>query len=151
MLSIRLQRTGRTNDPHFRVVVGEHTMAPSAGSYLEKLGSYNPKTKERILDTERIEHWMKMGAKLSPTMHNMLVSAGVLKKPKINVLPKRKILAKREAEKKEAETKAAGEAAKNTPAPAAPAVEPAVAEKAPEAPADPAPIVEEKKEDTPAA
>ncbi len=139
MLSIRLQRTGRTNDPHFRVVVGEHTMAPSAGSYLEKLGSYNPKTKERILDTERIEHWMKMGAKPSPTMHNMLVSAGVLKKPKINVLPKRKILAKREAEKKEAAEKASAEEAKNTPA--------GEVETAPEAPAEPAPVAEEKKEE----
>ena len=118
MLVIRLQRTGRTNDPHFRVVVGEHTMAPQAGSYLEKLGSYNPKTKERILDVERIEHWIKMGAQLSETAHNMFVSAGIVKKPKINVLPKRKILAKREADKKDAAEKAAAEAAKNAPAPA---------------------------------
>ena len=115
MLVIRLQRTGRNKDPHFRVVVCEHTIGPKAGKYLEKLGSYSPKTKERVLDTERIAYWMSQGAKPSPTMHNMLVSMGELKKPKINVLPKRKILAKREQEKKNATEKAAVEAAKNAP------------------------------------
>lgn len=115
MLVIRLQRTGRTNDPAFRVVVCEHTIGPKAGKYLEKLGSYNPKTKHRVLDEDRISYWMSQGAKPSETMHNMLVSAGVLKKPKINVLPKRKILAKREQAKKEAAEKAVAEAAKNAP------------------------------------
>ena len=115
MLVIRLQRTGRTNDPNFRVVVCEHTIGPKAGKYLEKLGSYNPKTKQRLLDAERINYWMSQGAKPSETMHNMLVTAGVLKKPKINVLPKRKILAKREQEKKDVAEKAAEEAAKNAP------------------------------------
>src|SRR3989344_6350501 len=115
MLVIRLQRTGRTNDPNFRVVVCEHTIGPKAGKYLEKLGSYNPKTKQRLLDAERINYWMSQGAKPSETMHNMLVTAGVLKKPKINVLPKRKILAKREQEKKDEAEKAAAEAAKNAP------------------------------------
>jgi len=115
MLVIRLQRTGRTNDPNFRVVVCEHTIGPKAGKYLEKLGSYNPKTKQRLLDAERINYWMSQGAKPSETMHNMLVTAGVLKKPKINVLPKRKILAKREQEKKDVAEKAAAEAAKNAP------------------------------------
>jgi|SRR3989344_8467994 len=131
MLVIRLQRTGRTNDPNFRVVVCEHTIGPKAGKYLEKLGSYNPKTKQRLLDAERINYWMSRGAKPSETMHNMLVTAGVLKKPKINVLPKRKILAKREQEKKNAADKAVAEAAKNAPkeeeAPAAPAEETSVA------------------------
>ena len=121
MLVIRLQRTGRTNDPHFRVVVCEHTIGPKAGKYLEKLGSYNPKTKARVLDEERIKYWMSQGAKPSETMHNMLVSAGILKTAKINVLPKRKILAKREQEKKEVTDKAAAEAAKNAPKEEAPA------------------------------
>ncbi len=135
MLVIRLQRTGRNKDPHFRVVVCEHTIGPKAGKYLEKLGSYSPKTKERVLDTERINYWMSQGAKPSETMHNMLVSAGVLKKPKINVLPKRKVIDRLAAAQKEAADKAAAEAAKNAPkeeAPAAPAEE-AKTEEAPAA------------------
>ncbi|MBI4067910.1 30S ribosomal protein S16 [Candidatus Kaiserbacteria bacterium] len=115
MLVIRLQRTGRTNDPAFRVVVCEHTIGPKAGKYLEKLGSYNPKTKHRVLDQERITYWMSQGAKPSETMHNMFVSEGILKTAKINVLPKRKILAKREQAKKVAADQAAPEAAKNAP------------------------------------
>ena len=131
MLVIRLQRTGRNKDPHFRVVVCEHTIGPKAGKYLEKLGSYSPKTKERVLDTERVAYWMSQGAKPSPTMHNMLVSMGELKKPKINVLPKRKVIAKIEAAKKAAAEKAAAEAAKNAPAPAVEEAPVASAEESP--------------------
>ena len=133
MLVIRLQRTGRTNDPAFRVVVCEHTIGPKAGKYLERLGSYNPKTKHRVLDQERINYWMSQGAKPSETMHNMLVSAGVLKTAKINVLPKRKILAKREQAKKDAADKATAEAAKNAPKKAEAPTEEAKTEEAPAA------------------
>lgn len=124
MLVIRLQRTGRTHDPHFRVVVCEHTIGPKAGKYLEKLGSYNPKTKVRTLDEERIKHWISMGAQPSDTMSNMLVGAGVIKGKKINVLPKKKIVARLEAAKKDAADKAAAEKAKNAPKEEAPAEEP---------------------------
>ena len=109
MLVIRMQRVGRVHAPAFRVVVCEHTIGPKAGKFLEKLGSYNTKTKERILNEERIKYWMSVGAKPSDTVHNMLISAGVIKGEKINVLPKRKILAKREAEKKEAAAPASAE------------------------------------------
>ena len=115
MLIIRLQRTGRTHDPHFRVVVCEHTIGPKAGKYLEKLGSYNPKTKERTLDKERVKHWISMGAKTSDTMNNMLVEAGVIKEKKINVLWKKKVVAKLDAIKKEAHEKSMSEKAKNAP------------------------------------
>ena len=55
MLKIRLQRTGRTNDPSYRVVVTEHTRGPKAGKPADTLGSYNPKSKQRVLDAERIK------------------------------------------------------------------------------------------------
>lgn len=96
MLKIRMQRTGRKNEPQFRIVVGEHTMGPKSGKFLEKLGSYNPKTKEKILNTERVEYWIGKGALLSDTMHNLLVGMGVRKGKKINVLPKKTVAAKPE-------------------------------------------------------
>jgi len=96
MLKIRLQRTGRTNNPSYRVVVTEHTNGPKSGRATEILGSYNPKTKERVLDGERIKHWLKNGAQASGTMHNMLVSAGILSGKKINVLPKKTVPKKEE-------------------------------------------------------
>lgn len=122
MLKIRLQRTGRTNNPSYRVVVTEHTNGPKSGRATEILGSYNPKTKERVLDGERIKHWLKNGAQASGTMHNMLVSAGILSGKKINVLPKKTVPKK-------------DEPVAETPAAEAPAV-PAEPEVAAETPAE---------------
>lgn len=89
MLKIRMQRVGRKNEPQFRIVVGEHTMGPKSGRFLEKLGSYDPKTKKHTLDTERAKHWMDKGAQLSDTLHNLFINIGVIKGDKINVLPKK--------------------------------------------------------------
>lgn len=109
MLKIRLQRTGRTNDPSYRVVVTEHTNGPKSGRAVEKLGSYNPKSKQRILDAERITYWLSKGAQASGTMHNMLISAGITAGKKINVLPKKTVPQK--------EGEAAAPAVAKSPAP----------------------------------
>ena len=96
MLKIRLQRTGRTNAPSYRVVVTEHTNGPKSGRANEVLGSYNPKTKERVLNEDRIKHWLSKGAQASGTMHNMLISAGIISGKKVNVLPKKTVPKKEE-------------------------------------------------------
>lgn len=87
MLKIRLQRIGRINSPAYRIVVTEAARAAKKG-FVEKLGTYNPKTKERSLNADRVKYWMSVGAKPSDTMHNMLISLGILTGKKINVLPK---------------------------------------------------------------
>lgn len=84
-----MQRTGKINQPSFRIIVTEHTESPKTGNFVEKLGTYNPKTKERNLNTERIKYWLSVGAQASGTMHNMLISAGVIEGKKVNVLPKK--------------------------------------------------------------
>jgi small subunit ribosomal protein S16 len=89
MLKIRMQRVGRINSPAFRIIVTEHTEGPKTGNFVEKLGTYNPKSKERTLNVERVKYWLSVGAKTSDTMHNMLVSMGVVDGKKINVLPKK--------------------------------------------------------------
>lgn len=96
MLKIRLQRTGRINNPSYRVVVTEHQNGPKSGRAVEVLGSYNPKSKERVLNEDRIKHWISMGAQPSGTMHNMLISSGITKGKKINVLPKKTVPKKEE-------------------------------------------------------
>lgn len=126
MLKIRMQRTGRTGMPTYRIVVAEHTASPKAGKFVEKVGSYNPKTKERSLDTERVKYWMSVGAQPSDTMHNMLVTMGVIKGGKINVLPK---FVPKEVPAEEAAPAAAAAPAAEVPA----AEEPAAAEEAPAA------------------
>lgn len=87
MLKIRMQRIGRINQPSYRIVVIESARSTKAGKFVERIGSYDPKTKARVLDTERIQYWLKVGAQPTPTVHNMLVSAGILNAKKINVLP----------------------------------------------------------------
>lgn len=91
MLKIRLQRIGRINSPSYRIIVTEHTRGPKTGNFVEKLGSYNPKTKERTLNADRIKYWISVGAQPSDTMHNMLVTEGVITGKKINVLPKKTV------------------------------------------------------------
>ena len=83
-----MQRTGRINSPSYRIVVVEHTASPKAGKFVEKVGTYNPKTKERTLNADRVKYWISVGAQPSDTVHNMLVSQGHLNAKKINVLPK---------------------------------------------------------------
>jgi small subunit ribosomal protein S16 len=77
-------------------VVGEHTIGPKSGKFLEKIGSYNPKTKEKTLDAERATYWMSKGAQVSDSLHNLFITMGVIKGKKVNVLPKKTVPKKEE-------------------------------------------------------
>jgi small subunit ribosomal protein S16 len=88
MLTIRLTRVGKKNDPSYRVIVVESKRKPQPGAYLEMVGSYEPKSGKTELKAERIKHWMSHGATVSDTVHNMLVSKKIIDAKKINVLPK---------------------------------------------------------------
>jgi small subunit ribosomal protein S16 len=95
MLKIRLQRIGRKNDPSFRVVLTDSKNSAKSGKFLEILGTYNPKSGEKVLVADRIKYWMSVGAKSSDTMHNFLVQDKMVSGKKINVLPKKKPTQKR--------------------------------------------------------
>lgn len=82
MLAIRLNRTGKRNQAHFRVVVQEHTKAPGK-RHVEIVGSYDPHKKTTLLKKERILYWIGQGAQVSDAVHNMLVREGVVEAKKI--------------------------------------------------------------------
>jgi len=105
-----MQRAGRKNDPTFRVVVAEHTTAPQSGKFVEKLGSYHPKTKHFTLDSERVKYWLSVGAQASDRVHNVLISEGIIEGAKRNVLPKKTPVVKEDSAE-EATTTEAGEGA----------------------------------------
>ena len=88
MLKIRLQRTGRKNDPHFRLIVTESTLKPKTSQFAEIVGTYNVKAGifEAKADRKALD---VSGAQVTPTVHNLLVSKGVLEGKKVNVLPKK--------------------------------------------------------------
>lgn len=101
MLMIRFQRIGRVNDPAFRIVLIDKERAAKAGSINELLGTYNPKSKAVNLKEDRIKYWISVGAQPTDSIHNLLISKGVIAGKKINVLPKKTV------EKKEEEVVAA--------------------------------------------
>lgn len=73
MLAIRMRRAGAKNRPFFRVVVTE-SQSPREGRFVEVLGHYNPRTKpERLeINRERLEHWIKAGARPSDTVRTLI-------------------------------------------------------------------------------
>jgi small subunit ribosomal protein S16 len=73
MLAIRLRRTGSKKRPFFRVVVTDSRAARDS-SFVEVLGSYNPRTKPETLniDRARLEHWLKTGAQPSDTIRTLV-------------------------------------------------------------------------------
>lgn len=79
MLKIRLRRVGKKNQPSYRVVVVEHT-APVQGSYLELLGSYNPRATTFMVKEDRVLHWLNHGAQPSERMAKLLTHAGLTHK-----------------------------------------------------------------------
>lgn len=91
MLMIRLQRVGRKHDPAFRLVVVDRRRSAKSGRFIEILGSYHPRRKTTSVKPERIKHWLALGARVSGTVHNLLVDQKVIEGKKVNVLPARKI------------------------------------------------------------
>ena len=95
MLKIRLQRIGRKNEAQFRLVVTDSKNSSQSGKFLEILGSHNPKGEATSFKSERILHWIKNGAQVSPTAHNMLIKHKVIEGKKKNVLSKKAPTVKR--------------------------------------------------------
>lgn len=75
MLMIRLARFGAKKKPVYRVVVIEKDRARD-GRALEVVGHYNPLTHPAKVELkrERIEYWLKTGAKMSDTVARLMKS-----------------------------------------------------------------------------
>ncbi len=130
MLAIRLNRTGKRNRAHFRVVVQEHTKAPGK-RHVEIVGSYDPHKKTTILKKDRILYWVSQGAQVSDAVHNMLVREGIVEGKKVAKKMPRPVVKEVPVE------------AEATPAEVAPVEEVATPAEAVTAPAAPvAPVVE---------
>lgn len=119
MLVIRLRRIGRKKDPHYRIVVAEHT-APVQGKFVAEIGHYHPKSKETVIKPDLLTEWVNKGATPSNTVAKLLVRQGVAN-DRVTVTEKTKQpkakaqqMAKDKAEKAEA-AKAAAEAPAEEP------------------------------------
>jgi small subunit ribosomal protein S16 len=129
MLVIRFFRTGKINQPSFKIVVTEKTNSSTRGRFVEQLGTYNPTTKEKTLNAERAKYWIGVGAQPSETVHNLFVSEKIIEGKKVDLHKK----SKKAAEVKPAEAPAAPVEAKPVePAPIEIPAEKPAEEKKPE-------------------
>ena len=99
MLVIRLQKVGKKHTATFRVVATQKTAGPRR-KYLELLGNVNRKSKAVSLNKDRILYWISKGAQPSDTIHNLLVSQGIIsgaKKPVHKISKKESITTKPES------------------------------------------------------
>ena len=73
MVAIRLRRAGSKKRPFFRVVVTDSRAARDS-SFVEILGHYNPRLKPAKVEInrERIDYWVKQGAKMSDTVRTLV-------------------------------------------------------------------------------
>jgi small subunit ribosomal protein S16 len=73
MLMIRMARFGAKKKPTYRVVVIEKERARDSRS-IEVVGHYNPVADpaQVVLNHERINHWVKCGARMSVTVARLV-------------------------------------------------------------------------------
>ena len=76
MVKIRLQRQGKKKAPFYHIVVAD-SKSPRDGKIIEKLGTYNPMTEPATieLDKEKVEKWIKNGAKPTDTVKYLIENA----------------------------------------------------------------------------
>lgn len=79
-VKLRMTRMGRRNRPYFRINAID-SRTPRDGKILEKLGHYDPiekdKTKQVVLNMERVKYWLDNGAIPSDTVSEMLRKLGI--------------------------------------------------------------------------
>ena len=71
-VKIRLKRMGSKKKPFYRIVVAD-SRAPRDGKFIEEIGYYNPLTesKEMKVDAEKVNQWIKNGAKPTDTVNRL--------------------------------------------------------------------------------
>ncbi len=79
MVKIRLKRMGTTKRPVYRLVVAD-SRSPRDGRFIESIGFYDPLPNPAVvrIDSERVQLWLKRGARPSDSARQLLVREGIL-------------------------------------------------------------------------
>ena len=75
MVRIRLTRVGKKKIPFYRIVVIDSRKARD-GNYIEKVGHYDPRSKELHLNRDRVEYWISKGAQPTNTVAKLIAKQG---------------------------------------------------------------------------
>ncbi len=75
---LRMTRRGAKKKPFYRIVAAD-SRSPRDGKFLEMLGTYDPlKSENNIkIDADKVNSWIKKGAKPSETVASLLKKVGV--------------------------------------------------------------------------
>ena len=78
-VKIRLKRTGKIREAHYRVVVVD-SRKKRDGRVIEEIGYYNPLTEpvEIKVDNEKAQQWIKNGAQPTDTVRGLLKKSGAI-------------------------------------------------------------------------
>jgi small subunit ribosomal protein S16 len=79
LVKIRLKRMGTTKRPVYRLVVAD-SRSPRDGRFIESIGFYDPLPNPAVvrIDAERVQLWLKRGARPSDSARQLLVKEGIL-------------------------------------------------------------------------
>lgn len=83
-LKIRLARAGTKKRPFYHIVIAD-ARSPRDGRFIEKLGTFNPLLDKDadnrvVLNTERAQHWLSVGAVPTDRVLRFLDAAGLAKR-----------------------------------------------------------------------
>ena len=83
-LKIRLSRGGSKKRPFYRIIVAD-ARSPRDGRFIEKVGTYNPMLAKDaadrvVLETDRLTHWLSVGAQPTDRVARFLDAAGLMKR-----------------------------------------------------------------------
>lgn len=115
-LRIRLSRGGAKKRPFYRIVIAD-SRSPRDGRFIERVGSYNPMVDkghpERIvLNTDRIKHWLGVGAQPTDRVARFCAEAGLVELPPRPTQTKKPLpKAKAQERLKQSQAAAAGDGA----------------------------------------
>src|SRR5215813_5363060 len=76
-VKIRLKRLGKIRNPQYRIVVAD-SRTKRDGKAIEFIGIYQPKHDPSVIeiDSERAQHWLKVGAQPSEPVQRLLEKTG---------------------------------------------------------------------------
>ena len=76
MVKIRLQRQGAKKAPFYHIVAADSRTSRD-GKIIEKIGTYDPMTDPStiVLDKEKVEKWIKNGAKPTDSVKSLIERA----------------------------------------------------------------------------
>jgi small subunit ribosomal protein S16 len=114
-LKIRLARGGAKKRPYYSIVVAD-SRSPRDGRFIERVGTYNPMLDrghaDRVtLKSERVQHWLGVGALPTDRVARFLGEAGLIAKPAVRDTPVKSAPKAKAQERQKAAAEAAAAAA----------------------------------------